>query len=232
MKRGSVSSMAVGLLIVGLLVGAAGGYFVSTSSIQSQIDDLETQVSSLNSERDTLDTEVSALEGEISDLVSQVSGLNTQVVNLNSEKSSIEAQLSTAQAKIDEKENEISSLQGTVAEYEGQIEELNAQLESCARRRDMIDSDGDGVPNEFEIEGYYYDVEDGEFKLWDGDTNIIHYHTDPKQPSTDQDPYSDGMEVSGVKMDTSVAEPGNHPLVPAYPDIYVSIVGYDVQSTH
>jgi hypothetical protein len=36
------------------------------------------------------------------------------------------------------------------------------------------------------------------------------------------------MEVSGIKMDTSVAAPGNHPLVPANPDIYVSMTSYDV----
>jgi protective antigen len=93
---------------------------------------------------------------------------------------------------------------------------------------DLLDSDGDGVPDELEINGYYF--KDGEFRLWDGDPNITYYRTDPTQPSTDQDPYSDGMEVSGVKMDTSVASPGNHPLVPAYPDIYVSMFGFDVVS--
>jgi hypothetical protein len=88
------------------------------------------------------------------------------------------------------------------------------------------DTDGDGVPDELEVAGYYW--KDGEFVKWDGDPSVPHYFTDPTQFSTDQDPYGDGMEVSGVKMDTSVAVPGNHPLVPACPDVYVSMSGYDV----
>ena len=89
-----------------------------------------------------------------------------------------------------------------------------------------VDTDGDGVPDELEVAGYYW--KDGKFVKWDGDSSIVYYRTDPTQFSTDQDPYGDGMEVSGVKMDTSVAAPGNHPLVPAYPDVYVSMSGYDV----
>jgi len=89
-----------------------------------------------------------------------------------------------------------------------------------------VDTDGDGVPDELEVAGYYW--KDGKFVKWNGDPNIVYYRTDPTQFSTDQDPYGDGMEVSGVKMDTSVAAPGNHPLVPACPDVYISMSGYDV----
>ena len=88
---------------------------------------------------------------------------------------------------------------------------------------DQTDSDVDGVPDQLEMSGYFW--KDGKFRLWDGDPNVTYYRTDPDQWSTDQDPYSDGMEVSRIKMDVSVAEPGNHPLVPAYPDIYVSMDG-------
>ena len=91
---------------------------------------------------------------------------------------------------------------------------------------DVKDTDGDGVSDGFEVAGYYW--EDGDFVKWDGSENVTYYRTDPTQFSTDQDPYGDGMEVSGVKMDTSVCAPGNHPLVPAYPDVYVSMSSYDV----
>ena len=88
---------------------------------------------------------------------------------------------------------------------------------------ELVDSDGDGVPDYLEYAGYSYDWRLGKFVL---DPNG--YHTDPLQWSTDQDAYSDGMEVSGINMDVAVKSPGNHPLVPAYPDIVIELTGYSI----
>jgi outer membrane murein-binding lipoprotein Lpp len=111
------------LLIIGLVIGAGGGYLASSSSLQPKITDLQSQVSSLNSEVTTLNAEIDVLEGDKSDLETQVSGLNA-------EKSSLEDQYETAQATIREKERDVSELQETVANYEDQIEELVAQLKT------------------------------------------------------------------------------------------------------
>ena len=94
------------------------------------------------------------------------------------------------------------------------------------------DSDGDGVPNYFEYYGYRFEFLTGRFisRKEDRDRGRDHlytyFRTDPLQPSTDQDPYPDGMEVSGVLMDVTVQPPGDHPLVPAYPNIVVTLEGY------
>ncbi len=92
-----------------------------------------------------------------------------------------------------------------------------------------VDSDHDGVANGLELDGYYFDVRSGTFKLWkEGVKSPGPFFTDPTQFSIDQDPYGDGMEVSGVGMDMSVTFPANHPLVSAYPDIYVKMTTYTV----
>lgn len=88
---------------------------------------------------------------------------------------------------------------------------------------DLVDSDGDGVPDYLEVAGYRYDWKRARFVL-DPDG----FHTDPLQWSTDQDAYGDGMEVSGINMDVAVRAPGNHPLVPAYPDIVIELRGYTI----
>jgi len=88
---------------------------------------------------------------------------------------------------------------------------------------DQVDSDGDGVPDLLEVAGFRYAWERGRFVL-----DPAGYHTDPLQWSTDQDAYSDGMEASGLNMDVAVRAPGDHPLVPAYPDISVELTGYSV----
>jgi outer membrane protein assembly factor BamB len=121
---------------------------------------------------------------------------------------------------------------------------LDADDDGDAAHDGLADSDGDGVPNKYELYGYTYDALSGEFKPWytedtdgtikdgpffDVDGNPVKYFkTDPTQFSTDQDPYGDGMEVSGVNMDNSVMPIGRSPMVPAYPDIYVSMSSYSV----
>jgi len=90
------------------------------------------------------------------------------------------------------------------------------------------DTDGDGVPDFLEYYGYLYDWMTGRFVSWNGDPAIRHFRTDPLQPSTDQDPYPDGMEVSGAFMDVSVQSPGDHPLIPAYPNIVMRLAGYAI----
>ncbi|MHC4955938.1 MAG: binary toxin-like calcium binding domain-containing protein [Planctomycetota bacterium] len=91
-----------------------------------------------------------------------------------------------------------------------------------------LDSDGDGVANYLEYYGYHYDFLTGQFKAWDGNPDTPHFFTDPLQPSTDQDAYPDGMEVSGLLLDPTVAAPGHDPLVAAYPNIVIEVASYSV----
>jgi hypothetical protein len=90
------------------------------------------------------------------------------------------------------------------------------------------DTDDDGVSDFLEYYGYTYDWMTGRFVSWSGDPKELYVRTDPLQPSTDQDPYSDGMEVSGAFMDVAVETPGDNPLVPAYPNLILRLVGYAV----
>ncbi|MCC6653431.1 MAG: hypothetical protein IT348_19925 [Candidatus Eisenbacteria bacterium] len=90
------------------------------------------------------------------------------------------------------------------------------------------DSDGDGIPDYLEYYGFTYSALTGKYSPWDGDFTKRYYKTDPHQKSTDQDPFDDALEITGVNMDPSVTSPGNLPMVPAYPDIEVRLEGYSV----
>ncbi len=72
-----------------------------------------------------------------------------------------------------------------------------------------VDSDGDGISDYDEINGF----------TW----NNVTYYTDPLQKSTDFDPYVDYKEITTINMDPTVLSPGRHPLVPSYPDLKVEI---------
>jgi hypothetical protein len=91
-----------------------------------------------------------------------------------------------------------------------------------------VDTDKDGIPNYLEYYGFTYDWLTESLMLWNGDPSVPHYRTDPLQPSTDQDPYSDLAEATGAFMDVLVNEPGDSPLVPASPNIVVRLAGYAV----
>ena len=93
-----------------------------------------------------------------------------------------------------------------------------------------IDTDGDGIANYLEAYGYVYDWLTGMFMSCEDVpcTGLTIYKTDPLQRSTDQDAYSDAMEASRSGMDVSVDGPGDHPLVPAYPNLVVELVGFQV----
>lgn len=92
-----------------------------------------------------------------------------------------------------------------------------------------IDSDGDGIFNYLEMNGFTYNWYTDSYALWDGVSfDAPYFKTDARQISTDQDPYSDDLEASGKLMDVLIKEPGDLPMVPAYPNIVVRLEGYDV----
>jgi len=89
------------------------------------------------------------------------------------------------------------------------------------------DDDGDGIDNILEVNGFTYDVING-LQEWTGDSTVKHYKTDALRWSTDGDPYSDYMEVTGINMPSAIAAPENHPLVAARPVIVIKMEDYDV----
>ncbi len=90
------------------------------------------------------------------------------------------------------------------------------------------DTDGDRIENGLEIDGFVFDLFSGEIQAWDGDPSKEHFFTDPLRASTDGDPYSDLMEVTGANMPGSIEAPFNHPLVAARPIIAVYMTDYEV----
>jgi hypothetical protein len=88
------------------------------------------------------------------------------------------------------------------------------------------DPDGDLIPSSFELAGFYVEYDQADeslyFVKWDGqDLSKNYYKTDPLKWSTDADPWSDYEEATKINLDQRIKAPGDHPLVPAYPDLQV-----------
>ena len=101
-------------------------------------------------------------------------------------------------------------------------------VEQARMDGELVDTDEDGIADCLEYYGYVYNWMAATYLPWNGDIGYWYYKTDPMRSSTDQDPYPDGMEVSEVDMDVTVAHPGSLPMVPAYPNIVVKLEGYQV----
>jgi len=101
------------------------------------------------------------------------------------------------------------------------------------------DTDGDGIPDDWEINGYTFCVIDGQQKLmkWynsDADQGCKKLVSDPNSWTTNGDPFSDLQEATGVGMPAAIlAVKPNDPLVPAYPDVQVELDSYqyDINGT-
>jgi hypothetical protein len=92
-----------------------------------------------------------------------------------------------------------------------------------------MDSDGDGIPNYLEIYGFVYTSGPLVYYPWHGDITVDYYKTNPHQSSTDQDQYSDSMEVTKDNMDLTVASPGDNPMIAAFPNFIVKLTDYTVE---
>jgi len=98
------------------------------------------------------------------------------------------------------------------------------------------DVDGDGIPNEFELYGYYFEVaEDNQpyFVRWPWwqdlyELKIPYYKTDPTQWSSDGDPFSDWEEATKINLDQRIKSPGDHPCIPAYPQLECFLTSYSI----
>lgn len=88
------------------------------------------------------------------------------------------------------------------------------------------DADGDGIPNAWELEGFIFDREQNHLAKYDKDKHKGYtvYYTSPVDWSSDGDPYSDLEEVIQTNTDVT-SEPGQHPMVAAYPEYVVELEG-------
>jgi uncharacterized coiled-coil protein SlyX len=113
------------MIIIGLLVGAGGGYFYSNSVLQPKIDDLSKQVTSLG--------------GQVASQTSMITQLNTTVNGLKGDKTALTSQVQDLQSKNTQQASDNAKLtsdladsKGIVASQESTITDLRSKLSNLA----------------------------------------------------------------------------------------------------
>ena len=114
MSEKSSKGLAVGLLIVGLVAGLAGGYFINTPEINR-----------LNTELSASEDLVNDLEGQVASLESSLDESLQTITDLNESLAYAQNTISALQSDMQALESDLENAQDKIDEYEY----LSAQLE-------------------------------------------------------------------------------------------------------
>lgn len=131
------NTTTIAFIIIGILIGAGGGYFYSSSTFQPQIDELEDQATSFSSQIASQTTTITSLEIDIDDYETQVDDLESEVSTLETLNDNLESQVSTLESQASTLESEKTTMENENNDLTTQVSDLKDQLEDA---EDTIDS--------------------------------------------------------------------------------------------
>jgi branched-chain amino acid transport system substrate-binding protein len=129
--------MSIVLIVVGLVVGAGGGYYFTSSQYQSRIEEQETQIEGLGSQIQSLTTRVESLETENASLVIEISEYEDTVSALEDSISDLEDQISVYEFTVSGLEARIELLQSEGDEIPDIIEDLEKEISELEHQIDF-----------------------------------------------------------------------------------------------
>jgi peptidoglycan hydrolase CwlO-like protein len=124
-------------LLITLIIGLVGGYFVGSISQQNQAP--------------ALDEEIDAKNEQIATLQSEVQSLNNTIETKNQQITTLQSEVQSLEDQIDAKNEQIATLQSEVQSLEDQIDAKNEQIVA-------LESEVDGLRVSVEVEGVVWDV--------------------------------------------------------------------------
>ncbi|GAH80733.1 unnamed protein product, partial [marine sediment metagenome] len=135
-KRGQVSTIATVLLIVGLVVGVGGIYFVLSNTLRARntfeqkTRDYETTTLAMEQEITIYESQVTELEGKIIGYESQVTALLRKIIDYGSQIADLETEKSIHEQKIRDYEATQAASVHILSIYESQVLSLREELEN------------------------------------------------------------------------------------------------------
>ncbi|MCX6648556.1 MAG: hypothetical protein NTV61_04110 [Candidatus Bathyarchaeota archaeon] len=110
--------------VIGLLVGSAAGYTVSSSGTNT----LKGQVDSLTLEKTSLQNQLSTLQYQLNTKTSEVNTLNGQITSKDSTISSLQNQVTTSDSTIAAQQATITTKNNQIADLQTQVNTLNTRI--------------------------------------------------------------------------------------------------------
>lgn len=101
----------------------------AASSLQDQVNTLQTQNSALSNQVSSLRAQLSDANDTISTLQSQINAANSTISSLQSQVSALNGQVATLNTKLSQAQNELSSCQSASAAKDSQISTLQSKID-------------------------------------------------------------------------------------------------------
>jgi len=145
-------------ILITLIIGLVGGYFVGSffqqneaPGLAEEIDAKNEQISNLQTEVQTLNNQIDAKNEQITTLQTEVQSIEVQIETKNSQISNLQTEVQTLNNQIDAKNEQITTLQTEVQSLNNQISTKNQQIA-------VLEAEVNGLRVSVEIEMVVWDV--------------------------------------------------------------------------
>ena len=109
------------VVLIMLIIGLIGGYFVGSIAQQGQIPGYEDELDSKN-------LQIATLQDEVQDLEGQLDGKNVEITNLDAEIQALEEQANTSGSQVTNLQETIQTLNSQLSTLQSQVQSLNSQI--------------------------------------------------------------------------------------------------------
>jgi peptidoglycan hydrolase CwlO-like protein len=139
------------VIVIMLMIGLVGGYFVGSISQQDQAPSFEDELDSKNQQ-------IAGLQTEVQDLEDQLDGKNTQIANLQTEIQTLEEQADTASSQITNLQEEIQTLNSQISTLQSEVQSLNNQINTKNQQIADLEAEVETMRISVEIEEVTWDA--------------------------------------------------------------------------
>jgi len=146
------------LLLITLIIGLAGGYFVGAISQQNQAPGLDEEIDAKNEQISTLQSEVQSLNSQIDAKNQQITTLQTEIQNIEEQIATKNSQISSLQTEVQSLNNQIDAKNEQISTLQSEVQSLNSQIDAKNQQILTLESEINGLRVSVEVEGVVWDV--------------------------------------------------------------------------
>jgi peptidoglycan hydrolase CwlO-like protein len=139
------------IVLIVLIIGLVGGYFVGSITQQDQVPIFEDGLDSKNQQ-------IASLQTEVQDLHDQLDSKNAEVENLQTEIQTIEEQANSAGSQITNLQETIQTLNSQISTLQSEVQSLNNQINTKNQQIASLEAEVESLQVSVEIEEVTWDA--------------------------------------------------------------------------
>jgi len=139
------------VILIMLIIGLVGGYFVGSITQQDQAPSFEEELDSKNQQ-------IASLQTEVQDLEDQIDSKNNEITDLQTEIQTLEEQANAASSQITSLQDEIQTLNSRISSLQSEVQSLNNQINTKNQQIADLEAEVETMRISIEIEEVTWDA--------------------------------------------------------------------------